>query len=168
MVYNCTVRRAKPLGQIVTASFFEGEFAAHRNNKAVVFTNGCFDILHVGHIRYLKDAKSLGGLLVVGLNSDASVRRLKGEERPVQEEGDRAEVLAALNMVDYVCLFDEDTPLELIKKVHPDKLVKGGDWTPDKIVGSDFVLQNGGEVVSLPFHKGRSTTNIVNKIIGLG
>ena len=153
---------------MVSNSYFESDFEPVRGDKTVVFTNGCFDILHVGHVRYLKDAKNLGDILVVGLNSDASVKRLKGEERPVQTEGDRAEVLAALDVVDYVCLFEEDTPLELIRKVCPDKLVKGGDWTPDKIVGSEFVLKRGGEVLSLPFHKGRSTTSIVNKIVNLG
>lgn len=156
------------MGVVVSTSFFEKEFASERGSKTVVFTNGCFDILHVGHVRYLKDAKALGELLVVGLNSDASVKRLKGDERPVQTESDRAEVLAALESVDYVCIFGEDTPLELIKKVGPDKLVKGGDWTPDKIVGSDFVLKSGGDVLSLPFHKGRSTTSIVSKIVSLG
>ena len=134
-------------------------------NKKVVFTNGCFDILHVGHLRYLQDARALGDFLIVGLNSDASVKRLKGSQRPIQNEKDRAEILLGLSCVDAVVIFDEDTPLELIQKVRPEVLVKGGDWKVDQIVGSDFVLSQGGEVHSLPFHQGRSTTSIVEKIL---
>lgn len=136
-----------------------------RKNKRVVFTNGCFDILHVGHLRYLQEAKSLGDFLVIGLNSDRSVRALKGDTRPIQTELDRAEILLGLSCVDAVVIFDEDTPLNLIKKVRPQVLVKGGDWKISQIVGSDFVQQSGGEVKSLPFHEGRSTTSIVEKII---
>lgn len=135
-----------------------------RRPPRVVFTNGCFDILHVGHARYLRDARALGDLLIVGVNSDASVKRLKGPERPIQCEGDRAELLASLGSVDYVILFEEDTPKELIEKVAPDVLVKGGDWPVDKIEGSKFVLARGGEVKSLPFHPGHSTTSLLERI----
>ena len=135
-----------------------------RKNKKVVFTNGCFDLLHVGHIRYLLEARALGDLLVIGLNSDVSVKRLKGQGRPLQPEADRAEILAALESVDFVTLFDEDTPAELIKKVRPDILVKGGDWPVDKIEGGAFVRSYGGEVHTLQFVEGRSTSGIVNKL----
>jgi D-glycero-beta-D-manno-heptose 1-phosphate adenylyltransferase len=133
-------------------------------NKKIVFTNGCFDILHLGHVRYLADARKLGDVLFVGLNSDSSVKGLKGPTRPVQNQADRAEILLSLKMVDAVSVFDEPTPLELIKLVRPDVLVKGGDWQPDKIVGRDFVESYGGKVRSLPFVKGHSTTSLVEKI----
>lgn len=136
-----------------------------RRPPRVVFTNGCFDILHVGHSRYLKDAKALGDVLVVGVNSDASVKRLgKGEDRPIQHESDRVELVAALGVVDYAVLFAEDTPLQLIELVEPDVLVKGGDWRPEQIVGSQFVLARGGDVQSLPFHPGHSTTSLLERI----
>lgn len=141
--------------------------SAVRSGKKVVFTNGCFDILHVGHIHYLKEARSLGDFLVLGLNTDASVRKLKGEERPLQNEDDRAEILAALECVSFVTLFAEPTPLELIKTVKPELLVKGGDWPVDKIVGYDFVSTYGGKTQSLAFVQGRSTTAIVEKIKSL-
>lgn len=141
------------------------EFADLRKNKKVVFTNGCFDLLHVGHVRYLQEAKALGDLLIVGLNSDSSVSKLKGPDRPVQNQEDRKEILSALKCVDYVVIFDEETPLKLIETVKPDVLVKGGDWTVDKIVGSQFVLSNGGQVKSLPFHQGRSTSSIIQKVL---
>ncbi|GAB4208318.1 MAG: D-glycero-beta-D-manno-heptose 1-phosphate adenylyltransferase [Bacteroidia bacterium] len=134
-------------------------------NKKIVFTNGCFDILHPGHVYYLNQAKSLGDVLVVGVNSDDSVRRLnKGAERPIHPQEERAKVLASLLCVDYVCIFQEDTPLELIKIVKPDVLVKGGDYTIDKIVGADIVLQNGGKVEIIPLLEGYSTTSIVRKL----
>lgn len=136
-----------------------------RKNKKIVFTNGCFDILHVGHLRYLKEARGLGDFLVVGLNSDRSVKELKGETRPVQTEADRAELLLGLECVDYVVIFDDSTPKNLIEQVRPDLLVKGGDWAVDQIVGSQFVQSYGGRVQSLPFHKGRSTSTIIDKII---
>ncbi|MCO5114145.1 MAG: D-glycero-beta-D-manno-heptose 1-phosphate adenylyltransferase [Bdellovibrionaceae bacterium] len=135
-----------------------------RQSKKIVFTNGCFDILHVGHVRYLEQAKALGDILVVGLNSDESVKRLKGPTRPIQTEEDRKELLLALKAVDMVVIFSEDTPLELIKKIKPHFLVKGGDWSEDQIVGSEFVKSIGGKVMSLPFSQGKSTTNIVDKI----
>lgn len=142
---------------------------SHRSRWAmqgqkVVFTNGCFDILHEGHLRYLADARDLGDVLVVGVNSDASVRRLKGSERPVNNESSRLLMLAGLLVVDMVVLFEEDTPLELIRLIHPDVLVKGGDWAPEQIVGSSWVQGYGGEVRSLPFHKGFSTTGLIGKI----
>jgi rfaE bifunctional protein nucleotidyltransferase chain/domain len=138
-----------------------------RAGRRIVFTNGCFDLLHPGHVRYLRDARALGDVLVVGVNTDASVRRLgKGDDRPILPEADRSEVLAALGMVDYVALFDDDTPLELIREVAPDVLVKGGDWTPDRIVGADVVKGGGGRVESLPYHPGLSTTDIVRRIRG--
>jgi rfaE bifunctional protein nucleotidyltransferase chain/domain len=130
----------------------------------VVFTNGCFDILHVGHVQYLTEARSLGDKLVVGLNSDASVQRLKGSERPVIPQEERRAVLLALRCVDEVHIFDEDTPLKLIQSIRPDVLVKGGDWAVEAIVGNEFVRSYGGEVRSLPFIAGRSTTAIIDKI----
>ena len=131
----------------------------------IVFTNGCFDILHVGHVRYLAEARSLGDCLVVGLNSDSSVKGLKGPSRPVTSQEDRKEMLMALRSVDEVVIFDEPTPLELIKKIQPDILVKGGDWSVDQIVGSEVVLEKGGTVLSLPFHLGNSTTGIIEKVL---
>ena len=132
--------------------------------RKVVFTNGCFDILHRGHAIYLAQARELGDLLVVGLNTDASVRRLKGPSRPVNNEGDRAFLIASLACVDFVIPFDEDTPAELIRRVQPDVLVKGGDYTLDNIVGADFVLQNGGTVTTIPFVDGYSTSLTLQKI----
>ena len=129
-----------------------------------VFTNGCFDLLHVGHLRYLQEARELGSKLIVGLNSDASVKRLKGEQRPIVPQDERREMLLGIKPVDEVIIFDEDTPLRLIQEVCPDILVKGGDWPVSEIVGSDFVLKNNGQVLSLPFHEGRSSTNIIAKI----
>ena len=131
------------------------------SGEGVVFTNGCFDLLHVGHVRYLNAARALGDRLVVGLNSDASVRRLKGPGRPVTPEAERAEVLAALSSVDAVTLFQEDTPLELITSVTPDILVKGGDWALDAVVGREHVLAAGGRVLTLPVVPGRSTSALI-------
>ncbi len=133
--------------------------------EKVVFTNGCFDLLHYGHLHYLAEARDLGDRLVVGLNSGASVQRLKGNTRPINDEATRAHLMAALEVVDAVCFFDEDTPLELIEAIGPDVLVKGGDWAPAQIIGSDFVLAAGGSVRSLPFIDGYSTTNIERKIL---
>ena len=149
--------------KIVTKDFFERQADALHRQK-IVFTNGCFDVLHYGHVHYLAQARQLGDLLVVGLNSDASVRRLKGESRPVNPEQARAFVLAALEMVDYVCLFVEDTPYELIAAVKPDVLVKGGDYAVDNIVGSDIVKGRNGEVVVLPFVEGFSSSSIIEKL----
>jgi rfaE bifunctional protein nucleotidyltransferase chain/domain len=135
--------------------------------RKIVFTNGCFDILHPGHIAYLEDAAACGDVLLVGLNSDDSVRRLKGPERPINPEGDRALLMAGLASVDYVTLFAEDTPLELISEVRPDVLVKGGDWPVDRIVGHELMFERGGEVYSLPFRAGYSTTSVIEKIKSL-
>lgn len=156
------------MGTALSQNDLEKRLEPLRKGSKLVFTNGCFDILHVGHIKYLQQAKALGDVLVVGLNSDASVKRLKGDERPVQVEADRAEVLAALACVDFVCLFKEDTPIDLIKRVKPDYLVKGGDWPIEKIVGHDFVTSYGGQVKSLPFVPGRSTSSILERIKKLG
>jgi rfaE bifunctional protein nucleotidyltransferase chain/domain len=136
--------------------------------KKVVFTNGCFDIVHRGHVEYLTKAKALGDVLLVGMNTDASVQRLKGPLRPVVCQDDRAFVLAALHVVDYVCLFDEDTPHELITAIVPDVLVKGSDWAIDSIVGKDIVEAAGGTVQTIDFVPNRSTTNIIQKIAQSG
>lgn len=149
--------------KIVAQEFFvRNEERLHQ--QKIVFTNGCFDILHRGHITYLAQARQMGDLLVVGLNSDASVRRLKGPERPVNDEQSRALLLAALEMVDYVVLFEEDTPYNLILKVKPDLLVKGGDYDIDNIVGADFVRQRGGEVRTIPFVQGFSSSSIIDHL----
>ena len=135
--------------------------------KRVVFTNGCFDILHVGHARYLKEAKKTGDVLVLALNSDASVRAIKGETRPLIPEEERAYMVASLEAVDYVTIFSETTPLELIDYLMPDVLVKGGDWAEENVVGRESIRKWGGKVVIIPEIKGASTTNIVEKIRGI-
>lgn len=134
------------------------------NGQKIVFTNGCFDLLHYGHIHYLCAAKDLGDRLIIGLNSKDSVARLKGPHRPINDELTRQHLLASLEFVDAVVVFEEDTPLDLIFLIKPDVLVKGGDWSPEQIVGADVVLENGGQVLSLPFVEGYSTTNIEAKI----
>ncbi len=155
---------SKPLQKVLAGVGLDETLNIYRTqNKKIVFTNGCFDLLHVGHVRYLEQAKALGDILIVGINSDASVKTLKGPTRPVQNESDRAEILASLKAVDHTVIFSEETPLLLIQQVRPNLLVKGGDWKPDQIVGSDFVLANGGEVKSLQFIQGRSTTSIIQK-----
>ncbi len=141
--------------------------ASWRESKTtVVFTNGCFDLIHAGHVRYLAAARSLGGALVVGLNGDASVRRLKGHSRPIIPENERAEILAALECVDAVTVFDEETPLQLIEALTPDVLVKGGDWPLEAIVGREHVESHGGRVLSLPLLEGRSTSSVISRIRG--
>ncbi len=132
--------------------------------KTLVFTNGCFDILHVGHTRYLFEARAMGDALMVGLNSDSSTRRLKGESRPVYPEKERAEILCSLEAVDAVVIFGEDTPFDLISAVVPDLLVKGGDWKVDEIVGKDVVLAAGGRVTNIRYQDGHSTTGLLEKI----
>ncbi len=134
--------------------------------KKIVFTNGVFDILHRGHVTYLNDARALGDILLVGVNSDASVKRLKGPSRPVVSEEDRAFVLSNLKAVDYAVIFTDDTPYNLIADVLPDVLVKGGDWAVDKIVGGDIVRARGGVVKNIPFVDGHSTTGIIGAIAG--
>jgi len=146
------------------------ETAVHRCNalrttsKRIVFTNGCFDILHRGHLEQLASAADLGDVLVVGVNTDASVQGLKGPGRPVNREQDRAFQLAALLCVDIVCLFDEDTPAQLIEAIRPDVLVKGGDYTADQVAGADFVLRHGGRVEIIPFVPGYSTSSLITRI----
>ncbi len=131
--------------------------------KKIVFTNGCFDIIHAGHVDYLEKAKQLGDVLIVGLNSDDSVRRLKGEDRPVNIQEHRKRVLEALKPVDMVVIFEEDTPERLIKEIKPDVLVKGGDWSIENIVGADFVMSYGGQVKTIDFVYDISTTKIIQK-----
>lgn len=133
--------------------------------KQLVFTNGVFDILHKGHVSYLKEARNLGAVLLIGVNADASVRRLKGDKRPLQTEEDRAQILASLRSTDCVVIFDDDTPLTLIEFVVPDILVKGADWNVESVVGRDVVEKNGGKVLTLPFIDGRSTTGVVETVI---
>lgn len=149
--------------KIVSRDFFR-ENALKLHRQKIVFTNGCFDVLHYGHVRYLLEAKKLGDILVVGLNSDESVRRLKGPTRPVNGEKERAFVLAALTCIDYVVIFGEDTPKELIETVIPDVLVKGGDYDLSNIVGADFVTRNGGTVTTIPFVEGFSSTHIIEQL----
>jgi rfaE bifunctional protein nucleotidyltransferase chain/domain len=152
-------RRFLPLEELLP------RIAEHKKaGRTVVFTNGCFDLLHVGHVRYLGRAKSEGDILVVGLNSDRSVRALKGPERPIQRQDDRAEILAALRAVDYVVIFDEPTPIDLITAVRPAVLVKGEDWSEDDIVGAREVKSWGGRVVRAAFTDGASTTNLIDRM----
>ena len=133
--------------------------------KSIIFTNGCFDIIHTGHTRYLALAKSYGDLLVVAVNSDASVRKIKGEKRPINHQADRMETLAALETVDFVTMFDEPDPYRIISEVKPDVLVKGGDWPIEKIIGRDVVEGRGGRVINVPYVEGASTTGIIEKIV---
>lgn len=132
--------------------------------KKIVFTNGCFDILHYGHVKYLADARKKGDILIVGLNSDASVRKIKGKNRPINPQNDRAEVLAALEAVNYVIIFNETTPLKLIASLKPDILAKGADWPKNKIVGADIVKASGGKVITIPLVKDHSSSNVIKKI----
>ncbi len=136
-----------------------------KEGKKIVFTNGCFDIIHAGHIDYLEKAKSLGDILIVGLNSDASISRIKGEKRPIIPQNFRKRVLEGLKSVDLVVIFDEDTPLRLIKEIKPDILVKGGDWKRENIVGADFVQSYGGEVKTIDFVFDISTSKIIERVL---
>jgi len=133
--------------------------------KKIVFTNGCFDLIHTGHTRYLAQAKSLGDLLVVAVNSDDSVRMIKGKKRPINSQADRAETLAALDTVDFVTTFNEPDPSKVIAQLQPDVLVKGGDWPVEKIIGHDIVEARGGKTISVPYIEGASTTGIIEKIL---
>ena len=154
------------MGQVLTKlELMSARERARKEGRKVVFTNGCFDILHRGHIEYLTKAKALGAMLIVGINTDASVRRIKGAQRPIVPEEDRAFLVASLSPVDFVCLFDEDTPLELISAIVPDVLVKGADWDISKIVGKDVVEHAGGKVETIAFIPNRSSTSIIEKII---
>ena len=138
---------------------------AKQNNQVIVFSNGCFDILHSGHCKYLHEAKKLGDILIVGLNTDASVKKIKGDSRPINNQKDRAFVLSSLKSVDYVVCFDEETPLNLINKILPDVLVKGSDYEIENIVGADAVVNNGGKVVTIPLVLGKSTSNVIEKLL---
>ncbi|MBN2175985.1 MAG: D-glycero-beta-D-manno-heptose 1-phosphate adenylyltransferase [Bacteroidales bacterium] len=135
-------------------------------SQKIVFTNGCFDILHLGHIDYLSKAKDLGDILIIGVNSDNSIRRIKGTNRPITDEMSRATILAALHFVDAVVMFEEDTPYNLIEIIKPDILVKGGDYKPEEIVGADIVVKNDGKIEVIPFLEGYSTSKIIDKIKG--
>ena len=157
---------ANPLDKVQTAEALAPVLrAAQAQGRRVVFTNGCFDLLHRGHVRYLAQARALGDLLVVGVNSDASVQSLKGPARPITPAEERAEVVAALAAVDYVVVFDGPTPEQLIAALQPDILVKGGDWTPETIVGRETVEGRGGQVRALPYVDGASTTGIIERIL---
>ena len=154
------------MGKILSREQLKKEIERLRQGgKKIAFTNGCFDILHVGHTRYLRDARKTGDVLILALNSDASVRAIKGEKRPLVPEAERADVVASLEAVDYVTIFDELTPLELIEFLQPDVIVKGGDWSEENVVGRQSVRKWGGKVIIIPETKGASTTNIVEKII---
>lgn len=142
------------------------KFLQDNQGKKLVFTNGCFDILHLGHVEYLNEAKAQGDKLIVAINSDRSVRELKGPDRPINNEHDRAQMLLNLKSVDCVVVFDEETPLEIIQLINPNVLVKGGDWKINQIVGSDYVIKNGGEVKSLMFKNGYSTSNLIKAVQG--
>ena len=137
---------------------------ARKNGKIVVFTNGCFDLLHRGHVYILRQAKAAGDVLIVGMNSDRSVKSLKGPARPILPEADRVELIAAMEMVDYVVLFDEADPYQLIAAIKPNVLAKGGDWSADQIIGADLVERDGGRVAVIPYLKGFSTTEIIERI----
>ncbi len=149
-----TVQELRPLLEILRAA-----------GKKIVFTNGCFDIIHTGHTRYLATARSFGDVLIVAANSDSSVRVIKGEKRPVNPQAERAEVLAALESVDFVTIFDEPDPYRVIAELQPDVLVKGGDWPIEKIIGRDIVEARGGRVINVPYVEGSSTTGIIEKIV---
>jgi D-beta-D-heptose 7-phosphate kinase/D-beta-D-heptose 1-phosphate adenosyltransferase len=155
--YDSKIKRREVLRELLDVE--------RRRGKTIVFTNGCFDLLHVGHVKYLQKARRLGDLLVLGLNSDDSIRRLKGPNRPLIGEQERAHILAALSCVDFVVLFDEDTPLDLIRMLRPDILVKGGDYTPETVVGREIVESYGGRIALIDLVDGRSTTNIIERIL---
>lgn len=155
-----------PFSNILSIENLKKECDALRAaGKKIVFTNGVFDLIHTGHLKNLREAKALGDVLIVAVNDDASTSRLKGENRPIIPVRERAKILAALEMVNFVVIFEEDTPLTVIKTVNPDVLAKGGDYRADQIVGADFVKQNGGEVIVLPLQEGNSSSNIVERIV---
>ncbi len=152
--------------RILSKEKLKGELDRLRHEgKRIVFTNGCFDILHAGHVHYLNEARKFGDVLVVGLNSDRSVRSIKGDLRPVVSQDERAYVVVSLKAVDYVTIFDEDTPLHLTEYLEPHVLVKGGDWSEDRVVGGESVVKRGGSVKIIPFVNGRSTTSLIEKIL---
>jgi len=166
-IINESARRNRQMdGKILARDDLAVLLAIQRSlGKRIVFTNGCFDLLHAGHVKYLQQARNLGDLLVLGLNSDESIRRLKGEKRPLLDEAERAQILAALDCIDYLTIFTEDTPLELLQVVRPDILVKGGDYLPDEVVGKELVESSGGRVELIQFVDGKSTTNIIDKVL---
>ena len=152
-------------GKIATVEELKAVVAAAKSQeKKVVFTNGCFDILHAGHLHLLREAKRLGDILIVALNGDGSVKKIKGPQRPLLPQAERAELIASLEMVDYVTIFDETEPYNLIMELKPDVLAKGGDWPQDKIVGGHVVEKNGGRVAVIPYLKGHSTTDIIERM----
>jgi rfaE bifunctional protein nucleotidyltransferase chain/domain len=156
------------MGKILSREALKKEIDRLRGEgRKIAFTNGCFDILHVGHVRYLREARKTGGVLVLALNSDTSIRAIKGDKRPLVPEAERADVAASLESVNYVIIFNELTPLELIEYLQPDVIVKGGDWAEENVVGRDAVKRWGGSVVIVPETPGASTTNIVEKIISV-
>lgn len=150
---------------LITLKKLLSELKSLRKRKKVVFTNGCFDIIHAGHVRYLNKAKTLGHILVVGLNSDSSIKKIKGETRPIVKQKDRAEVLSALTSVDYVVIFNDPTPIKLIQAIKPDVLVKGADWKRGSIVGIEVLKTYKGKIARIKLAQGRSTTDIVGKIL---
>lgn len=157
--------RALPGTKITSLSNLKRKIARlKQNGKRIVFTNGCFDILHFGHVYYLEQAKKQGDILIVGLNSDKSIQRIKGKNRPIVCQQDRARVLAGLESVNYIVIFNDDTPLKTISAIKPDVLIKGADWQKNNIAGADIVRQRGGKVATIKLAKGRSTTNIIDKI----
>jgi D-beta-D-heptose 7-phosphate kinase/D-beta-D-heptose 1-phosphate adenosyltransferase len=161
-------RGEDPMNKIVTRERLKEKIDhLKKEGKRIVFTNGCFDILHVGHTRYLREAKKTGDILILALNSDESVRCLKGDKRPLIPEDERGDVVASLESVDFVTIFNESTPFELIEYLKPDILVKGGDWAENEVVGRDSVTTWGGKVIIIPEIKGSSTTNIIEKIINV-
>ena len=141
--------------------------AWHKRKSKIVFTNGCFDLLHIGHLTYLEEARTYGDVLIIGLNSDASVQKLKGHNRPIIHQEERAMLLACLQFVDAVIIFDEETPITLIQEIQPDILIKGGDYAPEAVIGADVVRKKGGQTIILPFVNGFSTTSIIEKIQSL-
>ena len=159
-----SVRRSSTCGVTTPAGVAAFVEAQRRRGQHIVFTNGVFDLLHPGHVRYLQAARALGDVLIIGLNADESVRRNKGPNRPINSQDERAEILSALECVDAVVVFAEDTPADIIRRVQPDILVKGADWAEDAIVGRDTVEARGGRVVRIPVEQGYSTTAIVEKI----
>jgi rfaE bifunctional protein nucleotidyltransferase chain/domain len=160
--------KGESMGKILSRKALKREVGRLRiEGRKIAFTNGCFDILHVGHVRYLREAAKTGDVLILALNSDTSVRAIKGDKRPLVPEAERADVAASLQSVDYVTIFDELTPLELIEYLQPDVIVKGGDWAEENVVGRDAVRKWGGSVVIVPEIPGASTTNIVEKIINV-
>lgn len=160
-----TRRRSSLLTKLKNLNELKGIITTLKSKgKKIIFTNGCFDLLHYGHIKYLEDAKRKGDILVVAVNSDSSVKKIKGNQRPIIGQGDRIRTLAALESVDYAVLFNEDTPLKVIKSLKPDILAKGADWNKKDIVGREFVLSYGGCVSTIKLVKGRSTSSLIKKI----